>query len=140
MRYCPKCLEEYQERVERCAECSEALVGEETLSERAGFRRLPADEDTTNYAVVGPAEDPFEADAFVSAIDDLGIPVLARMRHSSPVDALTDARQKPWWEILVPQAEQKRAAQVLLARRQELKDAEVDAAQAAEEEELETER
>lgn len=134
MRYCPKCLEEYRNGIERCAECSELLVGEEELANRPEFRRLPPDEDATDFAVVGPAEDPFEADAFASAIDALGIPVLARMRPSSPVDALASAQRRPWWEILVPRSARQRAAEVMEERRKELQDAEADAALAAEEE------
>jgi hypothetical protein len=139
MRYCPKCLEEYRDGVESCAECAEPLVAEEELANRPEFCRLPPEQDAADFAVVGPAEDPFEADAFVSAVGGAGIPVLARMRPSSPVDALASAQRRPWWEILVPRSARERAAQVIEERRKELKDAEADAALAAEEEELETE-
>ncbi len=139
MRYCPKCLEEYRDGVERCAECAELLIAEKDLASRPEFRRLPPDEDPTDFAVVGPAEDPFEADAFVSAIDEAGIPVLARMRPSSPVDALASAQRRPWWEILVPRGSRDRAAQVIDERRREMQEAEPDAALAAEEEALQTE-
>lgn len=139
MRYCPKCLEEYQDGVERCAECAESLVAEEELANRLEFRRLLPEQGAADFAVVGPAEDPFEADAFVSAVGAAGIPVFARMRPSSLVDALASAQRRPWWEILVPCSARERAAEVIEERRKELEDAEADAALAAEEEELETE-
>jgi hypothetical protein len=140
MRYCPKCLDEYEDPTERCAECGEALLTEEQLSRRPEFRRLPADEDSTDFAVAGPAEDPYEAGAFASAVSRAGIPVLVRMRHGSAVDTLTEARQRPWWEILVPRSERERAARALEACRLELDAAQADSERAAEEEELESER
>jgi hypothetical protein len=139
MKYCPTCLEEYEDSTKVCSECAVALLTEDELSRRPEFRRVREDEDTTRFVVVGPAEDPFEADAFTSAVDEAGIPVFARMRHASSVDALTESAQHSWWEILVPAGKTEDAAKILEARRQELQAGEADAAKAAEEEELETE-
>jgi len=141
MRYCPKCLEEYQDDVKGCADCGgEGLLSEEEISSRPEFRRVREDEDTTDFVSVGTAEDPFEADAFTAAIGEAGIPVLAALRRSSAVDALTMGVQQPWWEILAPAESQAKAEEIVEARRKELATLEAEAARAAEEEELEGEK
>ncbi len=140
MRYCPSCLEEYEDGTERCAECEgETLVSEEELSRRPEFRRVHPDEDTTAFAVAGTAEDPFDADAFVAAIGDAGIPVLVRMRRGSSVEALTVSVPRPWWDILVPEAQRERAAQLIAETRAEVAAGSAEAEMAAEQEELATE-
>jgi hypothetical protein len=139
MRYRTSCLEEYEDSVETCEECNQAVVTEEELSKRPEFRRLRDDDDPSTLVVVSPAEDPFEADAFVAAVDEAGIPVLARMRHGSSVDALTESINRSWWEILVPAEQQEKAAQAIAQRREELRSMAEDSEKAAEEEELETE-
>jgi len=139
MKYCPTCLEEYEDSAKTCSECEEELVTEEALSKRPEFRRVRGDEDTTDFVVVGPAEDPYEADAFTAAIDEAGIPVVARMRHGSSVDALTESSQHAWWEILVPSDRREKAAEIMRTRLAEILAEEPEAEKAAEEEELETE-
>jgi hypothetical protein len=135
MKYCPNCLEEYEDKAETCSDCAgQALVTEEELEKRPGFHRVREDEDTTDFAVAGDAEDPFEADAFTSAISEAGIPVLARTRHASSVALITSGIRRPYWEIRVPQAELARATEIIAARRLALQESEEDAAQAAEEE------
>jgi hypothetical protein len=101
MRYCPSCLEEYEDSAKTCSECGAEVVTEEELASRPGFRRL-GEEDPRDFVVVGPAEDPFEADAFAAALEEAQIPVLARMRRGGTMDSLTEAAQGRWWEILVP--------------------------------------
>jgi hypothetical protein len=139
MHYCPTCLEEYEDSVTICDECKQALVPEDKLADRPGFRRLREDDDPRTFVVVGPAEDVYEADAFTAAIDEAGIPVLARMRHGGSVDALTETSNRRWWEILVPADQREKAAEVMAKRRDELVENEADAEKAAEEEELESE-
>ncbi len=135
MRYCPVCLEEYEESASACADCGgQLLVDEAELAKRPEFRRVREDEDTTDFEVVAEAEDPFEADAFTAAVGDAGIAVLATMKRDSPMDALTSVAQRPWWEIRVPSEHCAKATEIVAARREELKAAEAEAEQAAEEE------
>lgn len=138
MLYCPSCLEEYEDGVKACSDCKTELVTEETLAQRPEFRRLREDEDARDFIVIGPAEDPFEADAFVAAISEAGIPVLARNRRTSSVDALQSI-QHSWWEILVPSDQREKAVEVMARRRVEIEESEADAERAAEEEEAEDE-
>jgi len=140
MRYCPNCLEEYEDSVKTCDDCEQALVTEAELSERPEFKRVREDDDPRTFVVVGPAEDPYEADAFTSAVNEAGIPVLARMRHGGSVDALTESVNRSWWEILVPAEQREKAVEVMEKRREELAASEPDAEAAAEAEELETEK
>ncbi|HCF58950.1 MAG TPA: hypothetical protein DFS52_13285 [Myxococcales bacterium] len=107
---------------------------EEEIEKLPGLRRVREDEDTTRFVVAGAAEDLFEADAFTAAIGEAGIAVLANMKRSSPVDALTSSVQRPWWEILVPQEALEKATEIIGTRRSELKASEEDAEKAAEEE------
>lgn len=135
MRYCPSCLEEYQDSAQACADCGgKLLVTEEEIEKLPGLRRVREDEDTTRFVVAGAAEDLFEADAFTAAIGEAGIAVLANMKRSSPVDALTSSVQRSWWEILVPQEALEKATEIIGTRRSELKASEEDAEKAAEEE------
>lgn len=138
MRYCPSCLEEYEDKTETCSECKEALVTEQELAKRPGFHKV-GEEDPRDFVVVGPAEDPFEADAFTSAISDAGIPVFARMRHQGSVDSITESVVLSYWDVLVPVDQREKAAEVMAKRREEIVASEADAEKAAEEEELESE-
>ena len=140
MRYCPSCLEEYEDSVKTCPDCDKAVVTEAALSERPGFKRVREDDDPRSFVVIGPAEDPFEADAFTAAISDAGIPVMARMRHGGSVDALTESTRGSWWEILVADEDREKATAVMAKRREELLASEKDAEEAAEAEELEGEQ
>ncbi|MBI5549382.1 MAG: DUF2007 domain-containing protein [Deltaproteobacteria bacterium] len=138
MRYCPSCLEEYEDANQTCAECKESLVAEEELAKRPEFHRV-REEDPRDFAVAGPAEDPFEADAFTAALDEAGIPVMARMRRTGAVDAITDPVAHAWWEVLVPVDQVQKAIEIIARRKEELKAAEADSEKAAEEEEAEGE-
>ncbi len=137
MRYCPSCLEEYEDSAKTCSECGAEVVTEEELASRPGFRRL-GEEDPRDFVVVGPAEDPFEADAFAAALEEAQIPVLARMRRGGTMDSLTEAAQGRWWEILVPADLKQKAAELMARRHEELVAAESEAGEAAEEEALES--
>jgi hypothetical protein len=134
MRYCPTCLEEYEDSTGTCDDCKQGLVTEEELAKRPGFHRV-GEEDPRDFVVIGPAEDPFEADAFTAAIDDAGIAVMARMRHAGSVDSITESVSHSWWDILVPADQREKAAEVMAKRKEELAASSDDAERAAEEEE-----
>ncbi len=138
MKYCPSCVAEYRDEIVTCADCGVPLISEAELASRPGLRRLEHDQ-TTAFARVATADDPFEADAFTAAVDAAGIQVLSRMRRNSAVDAITTGVSHPWWEILVPEKDLERARQVIDQRRAELEAAEPEAEAAAEEEERQTE-
>jgi hypothetical protein len=127
-------LEEYEDSAQVCSDCNKPLVSLEQIEKSPGFHRVREDEDTTNFVIAADAEDPFEADAFTAAVGEAGIPVLATTRQSSAVDALTSGVQRSWWEIRVPQELREKAAGIIATRRAEMKAAEADAEQAAEEE------
>jgi hypothetical protein len=67
------------------------------------------------------------------------IPVFSRPRRAGTVDVLTTGNPHPWWEILVPEEHVKRAAELIAQEQASLDATSTEAAQAAEEEELETE-
>jgi len=136
VRYCPSCLEEYEDRVDACAECDVALVTEEELAGRPEFRRLRDDDDPRTFVVAGCAENPFDADALIAAVGEAGIPVLARVRNVSAADRLVDPVRGSWWDLLVPADQHLKAAEAIARRREELAALEADASMAAEEEAL----
>ncbi len=134
MNYCPQCLGEY-EGVSSCADCGVALVDAAAIAARPEFKRFRTGEDTTRFVRAGVAEDLFEADAFTSAIAELGIPILTRPhRETLTIDAITTSTARPWWELLVPEQERERAAQAVEARKAELASSQDEAERAAEEE------
>ena len=137
MRYCPTCLEEYEDGVKQCSECKVDVVAEEALAGLPGFRRV-GEEDPRDFVVVGPAEDPFEADAFAAAIAEAGIPVMARPKHGGTMDSLTESAQGHWWEVLVPADQKDKASEAMAKRREELVASESEAGEAAEAEALES--
>ncbi|HEY3445170.1 MAG TPA: hypothetical protein VGK67_02355 [Myxococcales bacterium] len=137
MRYCPSCLEEYEDSVKTCSECAVDVVTEEELASRPGFRRL-GEEDPRDFVVVGPAEDPYEADAFAAALEEARIPALARVRLAGTMDSLTDAAHGRYWEILVPADQKEKAAELMAKRHEELEAAQGEAAEAAEAEAMES--
>jgi alkylated DNA nucleotide flippase Atl1 len=140
MKYCPICLEEYEDTATSCAEChGERLLSEQEVSSRPELRRVRQDEDIQSFVLASTAEDLFEADAFTAAVHEAGIPVLARMRRSSAMEALTESTQRPWWDIMVPEPKREEAARIMEECRQQMADSEDEAVKAAEEEELETE-
>ncbi|MCP3098631.1 DUF2007 domain-containing protein [Myxococcus sp. K15C18031901] len=139
MKYCTRCGSEYQEGVEECADCpgNPRLVSAEEMRSRG--LPLPHELDKRVFVRAGTAEDPLTVEAFVELLEDADIPVFVRAGRSGVVDKLTTGNLLPWWEILVPEEHQARAAR-LLEQERVREDATYDeAAQAAEEEEQENE-
>ncbi len=134
MKLCPICFEEYQDFAAECAECGEKLIQEEEMAKRPGTWQAQNNDDTTTFVIAGTADDLFEADALSTALDQKGIPVLTRMRRSSAMDALTEAVQRTWWEILVPLDKKEEALQAIGIQKEILKSMEADSEQAVEEE------
>jgi hypothetical protein len=138
MKYCVECGSEYQDHVTECADCPGSQ-----LVDAAGMRQrglpLPHERDTREFIRVGTAEDPLTAEDYVRLLEAEQIPVFSRPRRGGTVDVLTTGNPHPWWEILVPEEHVAKATE-LLAREKALLDATAEeAAQAAEEEERETE-
>lgn len=134
MKLCPICFEEYQDHAAECSECGEKLMEEEEMAKRPGAWQAHNDDDTTTFVIAGTADDLFQADSLSTAIDQKGIPVLTRMRRSSAVDALTEAVQRAWWEILVPSDKKEEAFQAIQSQKEILKSMEADSERAVEEE------
>lgn len=139
MKYCVECGSEYQEHVTECADCSGSQLVDAAEMRRRGLP-LPHERDTREFIRVGTAEDPLTAEDFVRMLEAAQIPVFSRARRAGTVDMLTTGNPQPWWEILVPEEHAARATE-LLAREKATLDATSDeAAQAAVDEELESEQ
>jgi hypothetical protein len=89
---------------------------------------------------VGTAEDPLTAEDFVRLLETNQIPVFSRARRAGTVDMLTTGNPQPWWEILVPEEHAARATELLAQEKENLDATSEEAAQAAEDEERETEQ
>jgi len=139
MKYCVECGSEYQDHVTECADCTGIQLVDATEMRRRGLP-LPHERDTREFIRVGTAEDPLTAEAFVRVLEAQQIPVFSRARRAGTVDVLTTGNPHPWWEILVPDEHAARAAE-LLNQEKARQDADAgEAAQAAEDEERETEQ
>jgi hypothetical protein len=139
MKYCVDCGSEYQDHVTECADCSGSQLVEAAEMRRRGLP-LPHERDTREFVRVATAEDPLTSETFVRVLESEQIPVFSRPRRGGTVDVLTTGIQHPWWEILVPQEHMQRAAELLAQEKARLDSTADEAAQAAEEEELETEQ
>jgi hypothetical protein len=138
MKYCVECGSEYQDHVTECADCpGSQLVDADGMRQRG--LPLPHERDTREFIRVGTAEDPLTAEQFVRMLEAERIPVFSRPRRAGTVDVLTTGNPHPWWEILVPDENVKRATELLAQEKARLEATEEEAAQAAEEEERETE-
>jgi hypothetical protein len=138
MKYCAECGSEYQDHVTECADCpGSQLVDAETMRQRG--LPLPHERDTREFIRVGTAEDPLTAEDFVRMLEAEHIPVFSRPRRAGTVDMLTTGNPLPWWEILVPEEHVARATELLAREKAQLDATADEAAQAAEEEELEGE-
>lgn len=138
MRYCVNCGSEYEDSVKECADCpGSTLVDEATMRQRG--LPLPGEKDQRRFVRVGMAEDPLSAEDYVRVLEAEGIPVISHAHRGGTVDAITTGVVQDWWEILVPERHGAQA-QARLAREKAEREATSDeAAQAAEEEERETE-
>ncbi len=139
MKYCVECGSEYQDHVTECADCPGSQLVDTAEMRRRGLP-LPHERDTREFVRVGTAEDPLSSEIFVRALEAEQIPVFSRPRRGGTVDVLTTGVPHPWWEILVPQEHAPRAAELLAQEKARLDATADEAAQAAEDEERETEQ
>jgi hypothetical protein len=101
---------------------------------------LPHERDTREFVRVGTADDPLTSEEFVRVLEGEQIPVFSRPRRGGTVDVLTTGVSHPWWEILVPEEHSARATELLVEAKAKLDATAAEAAQAAEDEERETEQ
>lgn len=139
MKYCVECGSEYQDHVTECADCPGSQLVDAAEMRRRGLP-LPHERDTREFVRVGTAEDPLTSETFVRVLEAEKIPVFSRPRRGGTVDVLTTGVQRPWWEILVPEEHAARAAELLRQEKASLDSTAAEAAQAAEDEERETEQ
>lgn len=138
MKYCASCGSEYQDGIATCVDCLEApLLTEKEMRDKG--LPLPGERDTRRFVRAGTAEDPLSAEEIGGAVEAAKIPVFVRARRAGTVDSITDGTL-PWWEILVPEEHFQRAAELVAAEKQRLNATADEAARAAEEEQLETEK
>ncbi|RKH51259.1 hypothetical protein [Corallococcus aberystwythensis] len=140
MRYCARCGSEYQDSVVDCTDCPNhpPLVSAEEMRERG--LPLPHELDQRRFVRAGIADDPVTAQVFVDVLEENRIPLIVRPGRSGVVDELTTGNLLPWWEMLVPDTEQARAAALLEDVKVQALASADEASRAAEEEELEDER
>ncbi len=139
MKYCMQCGSEYQDSVVECADCpGNKLVGPEALRQR--HISIPGEKDTQKFVRAGSVDDPLTAEELVRVLEAQNIPVFSRPRRAGTVDALTTGTTAPWWEIMVPEEHLAQAAALMAQTKAALEATSAEAAQAAEEEELETEK
>lgn len=139
MKYCVECGSEYQDHVTECADCPGSQLVDAAEMRRRGLP-LPHERDTREFVRVGTAEDPLTSEEFVRVLEAEQIPVFSRPRRGGTVDVLTTGVSHPWWEILVPDEHAARATELLAEAKVKLDSTSAEAAQAAEDEERETEQ
>jgi hypothetical protein len=93
--------------------------------------------DTGEFVLAVVAEDQMEAQLLLSACEDAGIPAILESARSGPVGTI--ASPVDGFTILVPRSDLERARSVLDDRKRALEADPEGAAQAAEEEEAQTE-
>ncbi|NOK36910.1 hypothetical protein HMI49_27250 [Corallococcus exercitus] len=140
MRYCARCGSEYQDSVVDCTDCPNhpPLVSAEEMRERG--LPLPHELDQRRFVRAGIADDPVTAQVFVDVLEENRIPLIVRPGRSGVVDELTTGNLLPWWELLVPDTSQARAAVLLEEVKIQALASADEASRAAEEEELEDEQ
>ena len=137
MKYCTQCGSEYRDTVTVCADDGNTeLVPLEEMHRRG----IPTVEerDTRKFVPAGTAEDPLSTERLTRMLEEASIPVFARPRRAGSVDALTGATITPWWEILVPEEQADRAAQLITEAKRQFEAEAEELARAAEEEALAT--
>ena len=136
MKYCTECSAEYQDTVEKCADCGGTeLVGPAEMKQRG--IRLPDDMDTRRFVRAATADDPLSSEHFVSVLEAAQIPVFARSRRDGPIEPATSAMG--WWEILVPEESLQKAMALIKEERGKMDASSDEAGQAAVDEEAEGE-
>jgi hypothetical protein len=138
MKICPSCFSEFRDEAQVCDACQDALVSQEEAARLKASRPAPVPEGA-GFVTAATTEDPFEAEAFVAALREAGIPVFSRDRRRALLDVLVTPGSGSFWEILAPADRLPAAQQAIAARRQELEAEAASAARAAEEEEAATE-
>ncbi len=98
----------------------------------------PRATDDAVFVRIGTAEDPLEADLLTTALDEAGIPVVARAQKDHLLDPLVNPNV-PFWAIMVPDDFGQRGRAILEERRRELRASEPEFERAADEEELASE-
>lgn len=139
MRYCANCGSEYQDGVKECSDCGPAGEMLTAAEMKARGKLLPGEVDTRRFVRAGTVDDPMSADQVSRALDEAGIPVFARARRASSVDALTEGSTLPWWELLVPEEFVARAERLIAEQVQSIEANAPEAKRQAELEELEGE-
>jgi hypothetical protein len=140
MRYCARCGSEYQDSVVDCTDCPNhpPLVSAEEMRDRG--LPLPHELDERRFVRAGIADDPVTAQVYSDVLDEHRIPLIVRPGRSGVVDELTTGNLLPWWELLVPDTFQERAAALLEQVKIQGQATADEAARAAEEEEREGEQ
>ena len=138
MKVCPDCNEEYEDRVETCEDCKVPLVDQD-LARAKKVQEARKMSETLRFVPAAIAEDPFDAEAYVAAVEAKEIPVLSRPRRQSAVDKLVTSGNHVFWEIVVPENRLQEARDAIEVRKAELASSEDDASKAAEEEEAASE-
>jgi hypothetical protein len=137
MKYCPECGSEYKDDAKRCADDDVELISPEEMHKRG--LPLSGERDTRRFVRVSTAEDPLSAEQFVAALSQAQIPSFARPRRAGSVDGLTSAVAGPWWEIVAPEEQARKAQELIEAERKRIEASADEAGRAAEEEEAEME-
>ncbi|WP_244238264.1 DUF2007 domain-containing protein [Corallococcus terminator] len=122
-----------------CTDCPThpPLVSSDEMRDRG--LPLPHELDQHRFVKAGIAEDPVTAQIFEDVLNERRIPTIVRPGRSGVVDELTTGNLLPWWEFLVPDKDQARAAALMeQVKIQGLATAD-EAGRAAEEEEREGE-
>lgn len=139
MRYCSHCGIEYGEEAACCATCStsELLTGAELQRRRGEAQARGRELDNARLVSVGTTEDPLTAELVSRALDAACIPVFAKDARGGVVDVVTSGVPHDWWEFLVPDVYQSRAAEIVSYALAQLTANPGDAARAAVDEEQE---
>ncbi|NBD11657.1 MULTISPECIES: DUF2007 domain-containing protein [Corallococcus] len=140
MRYCARCGSEYQDSVVDCTDCPNhpPLVSAEEMRDRG--LPLPHELDKHRFVRAGTADDPVTAQVYAEVLDEHRIPRIVRPGRSGVVDEITTGNLMPWWELLVPDTLQARAATLLEETKLQGLATAAEAGRAAEEEEREGEQ
>jgi len=94
--------------------------------------------DDAQFVRVGTADDPFAADLIATALEDAGIPVVARAQKDHLLDPLVNPN-RAFWVVLVPDEHAEVARRIVERCHADLRAQEAELARAAEEAELASE-
>ena len=100
--------------------------------------RGPLASDDTRFVRVGTADDPFTADRLTAALEDAGIPVVARAQRDHLLDPLVNPH-RAFWVVLTPEERAAEARAIVDRCHAEMRARAAELERAAEEEELASE-